>query len=253
MSEVKPIIEVKKLSKTYDLGIHSLGSVKQDFARFWRNLTGKERINRETSEFRALDEVSFQVQKGDIIGIMGKNGAGKSTLLKLISRITAPTSGEIVIRGKITSLLEVGTGFHPDLSGKENIFLNGAIHGMKEQILKAKYNDIVDFSGIGDFIHVPVKKYSSGMFVRLAFSVAVFLDPEILILDEVMAVGDAEFQQKCMRKIEEFKSAKLTIIFVSHDAGSVKQMCNRAILLERGKVAVDGNVDEAIARMSASN
>lgn len=242
---MEPVLEIIHLSKSYDLGSASLGSVKQDFARFWKRLTGKEASN-PLNTYVALNDVSFCLQKGEVLGIMGRNGAGKSTLLKLISRITAPTSGQIVVRGKVTSLLEVGTGFHPDLSGRENVFLNGAIHGLKRAAIKEKFNEIVEFSGIGQFIDVPVKKYSSGMFVRLAFSVAVHLDPQILILDEVLSVGDAEFQEKSFAKIEEFRRSDTTILFVSHDPRAVRSMCSRAILLDQGKLVADDTVDKIL-------
>lgn len=187
-------------------------------------------------EFWALNDINFEIEQGDKIGIIGKNGAGKSTLLKVLSRITEPTSGKIKINGRIASLLEVGTGFHPELSGRENIYLNGAILGMSRREISRKFAEIVDFSGVEKFLDTPVKRYSSGMYVRLAFSVAAHLDPDILIVDEVLAVGDAEFQKKCLGKMEEVGNQGRTVIFVSHNMGSIKQLCQKVVLLNAGKV-----------------
>lgn len=196
-------------------------------------------------DFWALKDVSFDVKKGDIIGVMGRNGSGKSTLLKLLSRITAPTEGEAELHGRVASLLEVGTGFHPELTGRENIFLNGSILGLKRKEVEERYQMIVDFAEIPNFMDTPVKRYSSGMRVRLAFAVAAHLEPEILILDEVLAVGDAAFQEKCLEKIEATKDSGVTILFVSHSSASVKQLCNRAIVLNEGRLVFEGSAGEA--------
>ena len=196
-------------------------------------------------DFWALKDVSFDVKKGDIIGVMGRNGSGKSTLLKLLSRITAPTEGEAEMHGRVASLLEVGTGFHPELTGRENVYLNGSILGLKRKEVEERYQMIVDFAEIPNFMDTPVKRYSSGMRVRLAFAVAAHLEPEILILDEVLAVGDAAFQEKCLEKIEATKHSGVTILFVSHSSASVKQLCNRAIVLNEGRLVFEGSADEA--------
>jgi len=196
----------------------------------------------------ALKDVSFDVKKGDVVGIIGGNGAGKTTLLKILSRITDPTEGSIQIRGRIGALLEVGTGFHPELTGRENIFLNAAIMGMTRAEIKRKFDDIVDFSGVENFIDTPVKRYSSGMYVRLAFSVAAYIEPEILLVDEVLAVGDAAFQKKCMGKIEDVASEGRTVIFVSHNMGVVNALCPRAILLDGGRIALDGETREVTGK-----
>lgn len=194
----------------------------------------------------ALKNVSLRVRKGETVGIIGKNGAGKSTLLKLIAGVSAPTSGEVKVYGRVSPLIELGAGFHPQLTGRENIFLNGAVLGLKESYLKERFNDIVNFSGIGKFIDMPVKYYSSGMYMRLAFSVAIFVNGDILLIDEILAVGDVDFQKKCMKKMEEFKKKGTTIIFVSHSMEAVKNFCRRVIYLKEGKVVYDGNVNEGI-------
>lgn len=199
-------------------------------------------------DFWALQEVSFEIQKGDIVGIMGRNGSGKSTLLKLLSRITAPTSGSAEICGRVASLLEVGTGFHPELTGKENVYLNGSILGLKRNEIDERYNQIVDFAEIPDFMDTPVKRYSSGMRVRLAFAVAAHLDPDVLILDEVLAVGDAAFQKKCLDKIEQTRNSGVTILFVSHSAESVRRLCTRGIVLHEGRLVLDSSAEDAVAR-----
>ena len=196
----------------------------------------------DTQDFWALDDVSFNVNRGEVVGIIGHNGAGKSTLLKILSRITKPTRGEVRLRGRVGSLLEVGTGFHPELSGRENIFLNGAILGMRRHEIQRKFDQIVDFAEISQFLDTPVKRYSSGMYVRLAFAVAAHLEPEILIVDEVLAVGDLSFQRKCMGRMREVGRSGSTILFVSHNMPAVEALCTRAILLDRGKVALDGSV-----------
>lgn len=194
---------------------------------------------RQKEEFWALKNVSFDVNAGERVGIIGRNGAGKSTLLKILSRITTPTTGTIITKGKITSLLEVGTGFHPDLTGRENVFLNGSIMGMSRNEIRKKFDQIVEFSEVEKFLDTPVKHYSSGMQIRLAFSVAAHLEPDILILDEVLSVGDHQFQQKCIKRMEEINSSGCTVIFVSHSIDAIKKYCKRAILLSEGKVIID--------------
>jgi lipopolysaccharide transport system ATP-binding protein len=201
----------------------------------------------EREDFWALRDVSFEVNEGEVVGIIGRNGAGKSTLLKILSRITEPTTGRIGIKGRVASLLEVGTGFHPELTGQENIYLNGAILGMSRAEVKRKFDEIVDFSGVGKFLNTPVKRYSSGMYVRLAFAVAAHLEPEILIIDEVLAVGDAEFQKKCLGKMRDVASAGRTVLFVSHNMAAVSSLCTGAILLERGTVAFAGDAEGGIS------
>jgi len=202
-------------------------------------------------EFFALNDVSFDVQPGDTIGLIGKNGAGKSTLLKILSKITPPTSGSITVRGRIASLLEVGTGFHPELSGRENIYLNGSILGMKRSEISLKFDEIVDFSGVEQFLDTPLKHYSSGMQLRLAFAVAAFLEPEILVIDEVLAVGDMEFQKKCLRQMEEVSKSGRTILFVSHNMAAVKKLCSKGILLRNGQLEYEGSISTAVDRYSS--
>lgn len=199
-----------------------------------------------TEEFWALKDVNFEIKRGDVVGIVGRNGAGKSTLLKILSRITEPTEGEVIITGRVASLLEVGTGFHPELTGRENIYLNGAILGMARAEIKRKFDEIVAFAEIEKFLDTPVKRYSSGMYVRLAFAVAAHLEPEILLIDEVLAVGDAEFQKKCLGKVKDVASGGRTVLFVSHNLRSVQQLCTKAIQLANGKIAMLGNVDECL-------
>lgn len=253
------MIQVEDLSKMYRLGEINTGSLSHDLNRWWARLARNEdpyqklaEVNDRTSKSKSgyvwsLKDVSFSVSQGEVFGIIGKNGAGKSTLLKLLSKITKPTQGSIKIGGRIASLLEVGTGFHPDLSGRENVFLNGAILGMRRQEIKNRFDEIVEFSGIERYIDTPVKRYSSGMFVRLAFAVAAHLEPEILIIDEVLAVGDAEFQQKCLGKMQDVaKNQGRTILFVSHHMAAVKRLCNRALLLEKGTVKITGPVDKVL-------
>jgi lipopolysaccharide transport system ATP-binding protein len=242
------IIQVEHLSKIYKLGEFNTGTLSHDLNRFWykKILKKDPYLNINTNDLSdkhgdgyiwSLKDVSFSVNEGEVFGIVGKNGAGKSTLLKLLSKITKPTKGCIRLNGRISSLLEVGTGFHPDLSGRENIFLNGAILGMRKHEIKSRFDEIVDFSGIEKYIDTPVKRYSSGMFVRLAFAVAAHLEPEILIIDEVLAVGDAEFQQKCIGKMQDVSSKKgRTILFVSHNNTAIKRLCTKTMLLEKGEV-----------------
>ena len=249
------VIRVENVSKKYNLGGYNTGSLKGDFNQWWTTKVRRqedpfakigEKV-RDGREFWALKDVSFEIRQGEAFGIIGKNGAGKSTLLKILSRITLPTTGSIKVKGRIASLLEVGTGFNPELSGRENIYLNGAILGMTKAEVVRKFDEIVDFSGVEKFIDTPVKRYSSGMYVRLAFAVAAHLDSEILILDEVLAVGDAEFQAKCLGKMGTVtKNEGRTVLFVSHGMGAVQKLCQRAVLLQKGKVTVAGSVEQVI-------
>lgn len=233
---MKPILEIQSISKKFRL-THE----RKPYLSLRESMMGIFRKSTSTNEeFYALRDVSFQVQPGESLGIIGKNGAGKSTLLKILSKITPPSSGKIVVRGRIASLLEVGTGFHPELSGRENIFLNGSILGMKRKEIAAKFDEIVDFSGTEKFLDTPLKHFSSGMQLRLAFSVAAFLEPEILVIDEVLAVGDAEFQKKCIGKMEDVSRNGRTLLFVSHNIGAVNQLCKNALLLEGGKLKTQG-------------
>jgi lipopolysaccharide transport system ATP-binding protein len=243
-------IRVEKLSKAYRLGELD----RRLFLHDWvRKLRGQiEDVDLEDPKiFWALRDVSFDVEEGDVVGLLGRNGAGKSTLLKLISQITAPTDGAIKLRGRAASLLEVGTGFHPELTGRDNIFINGAILGMTRREIAAKFDEIVDFSGIENFIDTPVKRYSVGMRVRLAFAIAAQLETEILILDEVLAVGDAAFQQKCLGRIGNISRSGRTVLFVSHDAAAIEALCTRGIVLNGGKVVYDGSQTEAIEHYAA--
>jgi len=206
-----------------------------------------QKLRRPTQDFWALQDVSSEVKRGEAVGIIGHNGAGKSTILKLLANITAPTSGEITINGRLSALIEVGSGFHPELTGRENIYLNGSILGMSRREITEKLDSIVDFAGVRTFLDTPVKRFSSGMYVRLGFSIAAHLEPDILLLDEVLAVGDAAFQVKCLERIEELKQAGTTIVFISHDLGAVESICSRVILMKQGKIAADGNPREVIA------
>lgn len=235
-------ISVKGVSKKYSIGKQKDGSLRGTLTSLFAG--GKN----SQEDFWALKNVSFDIRQGDVVGIVGKNGAGKSTLLKILSQITRPTTGEIELNGRVASLLEVGTGFHPELTGRENIFLNGTILGMTKKEVKAKFDEIVVFSGIEKFIDTPVKRYSSGMYVRLAFAVAAHLEPEILIIDEVLAVGDAEFQKKCLGKMKDVAGEGRTVIFVSHDLAAVKQLCNRGILVDKGKVLNEGTIEQIITQ-----
>lgn len=251
------VIKVENLSKQYRLGSVGTGSFAHDVNRAWHRVRGKEdpylkigeendRTQKGNSEYVwALKDINFEVQHGEVLGIIGHNGAGKSTLLKILSRTTSPTTGSVKIKGRVASLLEVGTGFHPELSGRENIFLNGAILGMTKQEVKSKFDEIVDFSGVERYIDTPVKRYSSGMYVRLAFGVAAHLEPEILIVDEVLAVGDAEFQKKALGKMKEVsKTQGRTVLFVSHNIPAIKSLCTRAISIGNGLITGDGDTDE---------
>lgn len=233
-------ISVRNVSKKYTIGKQKDGSLRGTLGSLFSS--GKN----SSDDFWALKDVSFDIQRGDVVGIIGKNGAGKSTLLKILSQITRPTEGEIELNGRVASLLEVGTGFHPELTGRENVFLNGTILGMTRKEVASKFDEIVAFSGIEKFIDTPVKHYSSGMYVRLAFAVAAHLEPEILIIDEVLAVGDAEFQKKCLGKMKDVAGEGRTVIFVSHDLGAVKQLCNKGVLMERGEKVFEGGIDKAI-------
>ena len=259
------VLKVENIYKQYELGQVSTGTMAHDFNRWLHKIRGKEdpyhkiterntRDEKGGSKFVwALDDISFDVHQGDVVGIIGRNGAGKSTLLKILSKVTSPTKGNIKIKGRIASLLEVGTGFHPDLSGRENIFLNGAILGMTKKEIHAKFDEIVAFSGVDKYIDTPVKRYSSGMYVRLAFSVAAHLEPEILIVDEVLAVGDAEFQRKCLGKMKEVSQQGRTVIFVSHNLVAVKSLCTKGIVMDQGKLVFSGSADEAVESYMNAN
>ena len=253
-------IEFNHVSKQYRLGLVSTQTLAHDIRRFWiTNVLGKEdpylkigetndRASKGNSEYVwALKDIDFKIEQGDVVGIIGKNGAGKSTLLKLLSRVTGPTTGTIRAHGRIGSLLEVGTGFHPEMTGRENIFMNGAILGMSRADIQRKLDDIIDFSGCARYIDTPVKRYSSGMTVRLGFAVAAFLEPEILVVDEVLAVGDAEFQRKAIGKMQDVsKGEGRTVLFVSHNMASVRQLCNTGILLNQGRVQMMSDVGNVI-------
>jgi lipopolysaccharide transport system ATP-binding protein len=241
----RPIIEVENLSKLYRLGELGATSLREEIASKWRKWRGHERAA-DKKEFWALRDVSFSVQPGEVVGIIGRNGAGKSTLLKILSRITEPTIGRAVLRGRVASLLEVGTGFHPDLSGRDNIYLNGAILGMTRAEITKKFDEIVAFAEVEQFIDTPVKRYSSGMYVRLAFAVAAHLEPEILIVDEVLAVGDASFQRKCLGKMKSVGAQGRTILFVSHNTGALLALCNRGMFLRTGAVERIGPMNEVV-------
>lgn len=243
----KPIIEINEISKCYRLGQFGFSSFREEVEKFTQRLRGKTVEKSTARDFWALRDVSFSVQPGEVVGIVGRNGAGKSTLLKLLSRITEPTSGEIVLRGRVASLLEVGTGFHPELSGRENVFLNGAILGMNKAEIARKFDEIVAFAEIDKFIDTPVKRYSSGMYVKLAFAVAAHLEPEILIVDEVLAVGDADFQRKCIEKMDQVSTESgRTVLFVSHNMGMVQALCRRGIMLAGGQVEFAGSVQDCV-------
>ena len=241
-------IEVEGLSKKYRLGEYqaAYGTLRETVVHAGRRLTGREH-HRASTELWALQDVSFDVPEGEVLGVVGRNGAGKSTLLKILSRIVSPTAGRAEIRGRVGSLLEVGTGFSAELTGRENIYLNGAILGMKRREIEDRFDAIVEFSGVETFIDTPVKRYSSGMYVRLAFAVAAHFEPEILFVDEVLAVGDAEFQARCLGRMEEFGNSGRTVIFVSHNMQAVAQLCDRAILLEGGRLVREGPSEEVVA------
>jgi lipopolysaccharide transport system ATP-binding protein len=245
---VKPILEVHHLAKKYRISHLSGGylSLRERMLNVFRP------NNSEMEDFWAVNDVSFKIQPGESVGIIGRNGAGKSTLLKMLSKITPPTKGQIITRGRMASLLEVGTGFHPELTGRENIFFNGSLLGMKRREIEGKFDEIIDFSGVEKFLDTPLKHYSSGMQLRLAFSVAAFLEPEILVIDEVLAVGDAEFQKKCLGKMEDVSKSGRTILFVSHNMGAVQNLCHKAILLDKGKIIQNANVHQVIQSYQSS-
>ena len=255
---METVISIENVSKKYELGAISTGTFFRDVKRWWAKQRGKpdpyQRIgeidygNRDGETVWALKDVSLEIPQGSAMGIIGRNGAGKSTLLKLLSRVTAPTTGEIKVKGRIASLLEVGTGFHQELTGRENIFLNGAILGMNKAEIRRKLDEIIEFSGVEKYIDTPVKRYSSGMYVRLAFAVAAHLEPEILIVDEVLAVGDAEFQKKCLGKMGDVAHEGRTVLFVSHNMGAIEQLCTSGVLLDHGTVLIQSNNIKEIIR-----
>jgi lipopolysaccharide transport system ATP-binding protein len=250
------VIKVENLSKAYRLGQIGGGTLREDLSRWWAKMRGKpdpylkigqiNHGNRQGEHIWALREITFSVQQGKVLGIIGRNGAGKSTLLKILSRITAPTSGQIKVRGRVASLLEVGTGFHPELTGRENVYLNGAILGMDRHEIDKKFDEIVDFSEVENFIDTPVKRYSSGMYVRLAFAVAAHLEPEVLLVDEVLAVGDAEFQKKCLGKMSAVAQEGRTVLFVSHNMSAVLRLTEETIVLDRGLLKLSAPTPRAV-------
>jgi lipopolysaccharide transport system ATP-binding protein len=259
------VIKVENLGKQYRLGQVGTGTISHDLNLWWNKVRGKEdpylKIGETNDRTKAggsnlvwaLKDLNFEVKQGEVLGIIGRNGAGKSTLLKILSRVTGPTVGDIKVRGRIAALLEVGTGFHPDLSGRENIFLNGAILGMNKQEIRSKFDEIVDFSGVERYIDTPVKRYSSGMYVRLAFAVAAHLEPEILIVDEVLAVGDAEFQKKCLGKMKDISGEGRTVLFVSHNMETISALTKNSILLDQGKIIFSGETPSAIENYLSQN
>ena len=253
------VLDIENVSKQYRLGEVGTGTLQHDLKRWWANITGKEdpflkigetndRTSKGDSDYVwALKDINFQIEQGQAVGIIGRNGAGKSTLLKLLSRVTKPTTGSIKYKGRIASLLEVGTGFHPEMTGRENIYLNGAILGMTRREITRKFDEIVDFAGVERYIDTPVKRYSSGMYVRLAFAVAAHLESEILIVDEVLAVGDAEFQKKCLGKMGDVtKGEGRTILFVSHNMTAVKELCDSGILMKNGQISYQGDMLDTV-------
>jgi len=255
------VIKTENISKLYRLGEVGTGTISHDLNRWWAKMRGKEdpfskvgesndRTKKGTSDYVwALRDISFDIKQGDAVGIIGRNGAGKSTLLKVLSRTTLPTEGNIKIKGRVASLLEVGTGFHPELTGRENIYLNGAILGMNKAEITRKFDEIVDFAGVERYVDTPVKRYSSGMYVRLAFGVAAHLESEILIVDEVLAVGDAEFQKKCLGKMKDVSTGEgRTVLFVSHNMMSIAKLCSQSILLDKGQIEIYGNTEDVINR-----
>lgn len=253
------VIEFNNVGKQYILGTIGTGTLSQDLNRWWANIRGKEdpylkigetndRTQKGYSRFVwALRDINFKVEKGDVVGIVGKNGAGKSTLLKILSRVTSPTTGNIKIKGRIASLLEVGTGFHPEMTGRENIFMNGSIMGMTKAEIKSRFDEIVDFAGVAKYVDTPVKRYSSGMMVRLGFAIAAHLEPEILVVDEVLAVGDAEFQKKAIGKMQDVsKGEGRTVLFVSHNMAAVRSLCTRGVMLKNGMIDYIGNIPNTL-------
>lgn len=258
MGEV--VLKIENLSKQYRLGLVGTGTISHDLNRWWHKIRGKgdpylkigdtndRTVQGESKYVWALKDINLEVERGDVLGIVGKNGAGKSTLLKVLSKVTGPTIGSIKAKGTVASLLEVGTGFHPELTGKENIFLNGAILGMTKKEIKRKFDDIVEFAGVEKYIDTPVKRYSSGMHVRLAFAVAAFLESDIMIIDEVLAVGDAEFQKKCIGKINDVSQKGRTVLFVSHNMSTVSNICNKAIMLKNGELFASGDTNTIVQK-----
>ena len=255
------VIEFNNVGKQYILGMIGTGTLSQDLNRWWANIRGKEdpylkigetndRTQKGDSRFVwALRDINFKIEQGDVVGIVGKNGAGKSTLLKILSRVTSPTTGDIKIKGRIASLLEVGTGFHPEMTGRENIFMNGSIMGMTKAEIKSKFDEIVDFAGVAKYVDTPVKRYSSGMMVRLGFAIAAHLEPEILVVDEVLAVGDAEFQKKAIGKMQDVsKGEGRTVLFVSHNMAAVRSLCTRGVMLKNGMVDYIGSIPDTLDR-----
>lgn len=253
------VIEFNNVGKQYILGTIGTGTLSHDLNRWWANFRGKEdpylkigetndRTQKGDSRFVwALRDINFKVEQGDVVGIVGKNGAGKSTLLKILSRVTSPTTGDIKIKGRIASLLEVGTGFHPEMTGRENIFMNGSIMGMTKAEIKRKFDEIVDFAGVAKYVDTPVKRYSSGMMVRLGFAIAAHLEPEILVVDEVLAVGDAEFQKKAIGKMQDVsKGQGRTVLFVSHNMAAVRSLCTRGVMLKNGLVDFIGSIPDTL-------
>ncbi len=257
------VIRVSSIGKKYQLGTIGYGSLRRDLQARWAKLRGKEDPNVQIGEksrldihgdFWALKDICFEIQQGERLGVIGRNGAGKSTLLKILSKITRPTEGIAQMKGKVAGLLEVGTGFHPELTGRENVFLNGAILGMKRREIQKKFDEIVNFADVEQFIDTPVKRYSSGMYVRLGFAVSAHLEPDILLVDEVLAVGDISFQQKCLGLMEEASEKKgRTIIFVSHSMAAISSLCNRCILLSNGRIESEGRTSEIILRYYSAN
>lgn len=253
--EKNAVIAIENIGKVYDLGKISGTTVQKTLQSWWARQRGKEDPNRKIGQrirqdgkFEALKDISCTIYEGERVGIIGRNGAGKSTLLKLLSRVTAPTEGRIAIKGKLSAMLEVGTGFHGELTGRENIYLNGAILGMSRREIDQKLDDIIEFSECGQFIDTPVKRYSSGMYVRLAFSVAAFLNADIFLMDEVLAVGDMQFQKKCLNKMKEIsEDQQKTILYVSHNMQTIRELCDRCIVLEDGKIIHDGDVETGIS------
>ncbi len=260
------VIEFNNVGKQYILGTIGTGTLSQDLNRWWARMRGKEdpylkigetndRTQKGDSRFVwALRDINFKVEQGDVVGIIGKNGAGKSTLLKILSRVTSPTTGDIKIKGRIASLLEVGTGFHPEMTGRENIFMNGSIMGMTKAEIKNKFDEIVDFAGVAKYVDTPVKRYSSGMMVRLGFAIAAHLEPEILVVDEVLAVGDAEFQKKAIGKMQDVsKGEGRTVLFVSHNMAAVRSLCTRGVMLKNGTIDFMGNIPDTLKHYLGNN
>jgi lipopolysaccharide transport system ATP-binding protein len=265
MEDQELVLKVENVSKQYRLGAVGTGTLQDDLKRWWYRIRGKEdpflKVGVENDRSKktddkyvwALKDINFEVKKGEVLGIIGKNGAGKSTLLKLLSKVADPTTGSVKYKGRIAALLEVGTGFHPELTGRENIFLNGAVLGMQKKEIAAKVDEIIEFSGIAQYVDTPVKRYSSGMKVRLGFAVAAHLEPDILIVDEVLAVGDAEFQAKCIGKMQDVAGEGRTVLFVSHNMASVKNLCKTGIVLQNGKVVYNGSAEDAVTHYLSGN